>query len=134
MWEITMLELIDWQTQVSLQQIIMNIPDPCNPKCKLFHAVNKMFICNGYIFHFHPSRSQQAREMVAYRLTPHGLESKDHHKDTTCHNEDDPTFLLSNFALVFDCLMNFHIALLNIVACLLDVKINLVQQFSLMFY
>jgi len=43
----------------------MNIPDPINPKIKLFHMVNKMFICNGYIFQFHPSWSQQAREVVA---------------------------------------------------------------------
>jgi len=63
-WEIVMLDLVDRQTQVILRQIIMNIPDPSNPKCKLFHAVNKMFIQDGYIFCFHLSRSQQAREVV----------------------------------------------------------------------
>jgi len=39
-WEIVMLDLIDWQMQATLQQIIMNIPNPSNPKCKLFHMVN----------------------------------------------------------------------------------------------
>jgi len=63
-WEPATLELIDKQTQANLQQIIMNIPDPVQPACKLFHAVNKMYIHNGFIFHFHPSHSQQAREVV----------------------------------------------------------------------
>jgi len=56
-WEIATLELMDQETQANLHQIIMNIPYPMN---KLLHAVNKMFICDGYIFRFHPSRSQQA--------------------------------------------------------------------------
>jgi len=60
-----MLDLIDRQTQATLRQMIMNIPDPSNPKCKLFHAMNKMFIQDGYIFCLHPSMSQQAREVVA---------------------------------------------------------------------
>jgi len=64
-WEIATLELTDQETQANLQQIIMNIPDPINPKCKLFHTINKMFIRDGYIFRFHPSQSQQAREVVA---------------------------------------------------------------------
>ncbi len=64
-WEVATVELIDRQTQANLRQIIMNIPDPVQPACKLFHAVNKMYIRDGYIFRFHPSRSQQAREVVA---------------------------------------------------------------------
>jgi len=43
----------------------MNILDPTNPAGKLFHTINKMFIRDGYIFWFHPSRSQQACEVVA---------------------------------------------------------------------
>jgi len=43
----------------------MNILDLMQPACKLFHAVNKMYIQDGYIFQFHPSQSQQAREVVA---------------------------------------------------------------------
>ena len=42
-----------------------DIPNPVQPTCKLFHAVNKMYIHNGFIFCFHPSHSQQAREVVA---------------------------------------------------------------------
>jgi len=64
-WEIATLNLINRQTQATLRQIIMNIPDPTNPAGKLFCAVNKMFIRDGYIFRFHPSRIQQAREVVA---------------------------------------------------------------------
>jgi len=43
----------------------MNIPDPNKPTERLFHAVNKMFRHEGYIFHFNPSKSQCAREIVA---------------------------------------------------------------------
>jgi len=43
----------------------MNIPDPVQPASKLFHAVNKMYSRDGFIFRFHPSRGQQAREVVA---------------------------------------------------------------------
>jgi len=43
----------------------MNIPDLMQPACKLFHAVNKMYIRDGYIFQFHSSHSQQAREVMA---------------------------------------------------------------------
>ncbi len=64
-WEIATLELMDQETQADLCLIIMNVLDPINPKCKLFHAVNKMFIRDGYIVRFHPSRSQQARKVVA---------------------------------------------------------------------
>jgi len=39
-WEIATLDLIDQQTQATLRQIIMNIPDLTNPAGKLFHAVN----------------------------------------------------------------------------------------------
>jgi len=49
-WEPATLDLIDKQTQANLQQIIMNIPDPVQPTCKLFHAVNKMYIHDGFIF------------------------------------------------------------------------------------
>jgi len=38
------------------------------PACKLFHAVNKMYIWDGFIVCFRPSRSQQAREVVARLL------------------------------------------------------------------
>ncbi len=55
---------MDWKTQANLCQIIMNILDPINPKCKLFHTVNKMFIRDGYIFRFHPSQIQQACKVV----------------------------------------------------------------------
>jgi len=65
MWEIAMLDLYDNQTKANLQQLIMNIPNPLQPMCRLFHVVNKMFIRDGYIFCFHASRSQQAREVVA---------------------------------------------------------------------
>jgi len=64
-WEVATVDLIDRQTQANLRQIIMNIPDPVQLTCKLFHTVNKMYIRDGYIFRFHPSRSQQAREVVA---------------------------------------------------------------------
>jgi len=43
----------------------MNILDLAQPATKLFHAVNKMFSKDRHIFRFHPSRSQQAREVVA---------------------------------------------------------------------
>jgi len=65
MWEIATLNLIDWQTQAILWQIIMNILDLMQPASKLFHVVNKMFIRDEYIFRFHLSRSQQAREVVS---------------------------------------------------------------------
>jgi len=64
-WEEATVDLIDHQTQANLWQIIMNILDPVQLMCKLFHAVNKMYIHNRYIFCFHPNRSQQAREVVA---------------------------------------------------------------------
>jgi len=59
-WEIVMLDLQEHQTQAILCQLIMNILDLVQPSCKLFNAVNKMFIQDGYIFRFHPSRNQQA--------------------------------------------------------------------------
>jgi len=46
----------------------MNIPDPTQPNSKLFHAVNKMYTRDRFIFRFHPSHSQQAREVVARLL------------------------------------------------------------------
>jgi len=63
--KVVTLDLIDRQTQVNLHQIIMNIPDLVQATWKLFHAVNKMYIQDSYIFQFHPSWSQQAREVVA---------------------------------------------------------------------
>jgi len=60
-----MLDLYNNQTKANLQQLIMNILDPLQPTCRLFHVVNKMFIRDGYIFWFHPSQSQQAQEVVA---------------------------------------------------------------------
>jgi len=51
--------------EATLRQLIMNIPDPANPKSRLFHSVNKMFIKKEYILRFHPSRSQNARDVVA---------------------------------------------------------------------
>jgi len=64
-WEIAMLDLYDNQTKANLWQLIMNIPDPLQPICRLFHVVNKMFIRDSYIFQFHPSWSQQAHKVVA---------------------------------------------------------------------
>jgi len=43
----------------------MNILDPIQPSCKLFHVVNKIYIWDSYIFRFHPNWSQQAWEVVA---------------------------------------------------------------------
>jgi len=64
-WEIATLDLKDHTTEASLWQIIMNIPDPANPASQLFHLVNMMFIKNRAILHFHPSRSQNVRDVVA---------------------------------------------------------------------
>jgi len=64
-WEIANLDLEDHSTEATIRQIIMNIPDPANPVSKLFHSVNKMFNKPDYILRFHPSRSQNARDVVA---------------------------------------------------------------------
>jgi len=64
-WEISTLDLEDRSTEATLRQLIMNIPDPANPASRLFHSVNKMFNQKGTIFRFHPSRSQNARDVVA---------------------------------------------------------------------
>jgi len=64
-WEIACLDLEERVTEATLRQLIMNIPDPANPKSRLFHSVNKMFIKSEYILRFHPSRSQNARDVVA---------------------------------------------------------------------
>jgi len=64
-WEISTLDLKDRQTDANLRQFIMNIPDPAQPNTKLFNVVSKMFSRDGHIFCFHPSQSQQAREVVA---------------------------------------------------------------------
>jgi len=42
-WEIANLDLKDHSSEATLHQLIMNIPDPANPKSRLFHLVNKMF-------------------------------------------------------------------------------------------
>jgi len=64
-WEITTLDLEDHATEATLWQLIMNILDLANPKSRLFHSVNKMFFKSEYILRFHPSRSQNARDVVA---------------------------------------------------------------------
>jgi len=64
-WEPATIDLINHQTQATLRQIIMNIPDLVHPASKLFHTVNKMYSRDGFIFWFHPSQSQQVREVVA---------------------------------------------------------------------
>jgi len=48
-WEIASLDLEDHSTEAMLRQLIMNILDPANPKSRLFHSVNKMFIKSEYI-------------------------------------------------------------------------------------
>jgi len=53
-WEIATLDLLDKILGANLRHLIMNIPDPENPSECLFHAVNKMFRHDGYIFQFHP--------------------------------------------------------------------------------
>ncbi len=64
-WEIATIDLEDKTLRNSLRAILMNIPDPEHLDMKLFHSVNKMFKQDGYIFRFHPSRGQNAREVVA---------------------------------------------------------------------
>jgi len=53
-WEIAMLNLPDKILGANLCHLIMNIPDPEKPSECLFHAVNKMFCHDGYVFWFHP--------------------------------------------------------------------------------
>jgi len=64
-WEIVTIDLEDKTLCNSLRAILMNIPDPEHLDTKLFHSVNKMFKQDGYIFRFHPSRDQNAQEVVA---------------------------------------------------------------------
>jgi len=64
-WEIANLDLEDHTSKATLWQLIMNIPDLANPKSRLFHLVNKMFSKPKYILCFHPSWSQNARNVVA---------------------------------------------------------------------
>jgi len=64
-WEIATLDLEDHSTEATLRQIIMNIPDPANLASRLFHSVNQMFNKNGSILRFHPTHSQNARDVVA---------------------------------------------------------------------
>jgi len=63
-WEIARLDLPDKILGANLHHLIMNIPDPEKPCECLFHAVNKMFCHDGYIFQFHPHKNQTAREVV----------------------------------------------------------------------
>jgi len=63
--EIAALDLEDHTMEATLRQLIMNIPDPANPASWLFHSVNMMFNQKGSILQFHPSRSQNARDVVA---------------------------------------------------------------------
>jgi len=67
-WEPATINLIGQQMQATLHQNIMNILDPMQLACKLFHAINKMYIRDGFIFQFHPSHSQQVREVMARLL------------------------------------------------------------------
>jgi len=46
----------------------MNIPDPEKPSELLFHSVSKMVAKDTFIFHFHPSKRQLAREVIARLL------------------------------------------------------------------
>jgi len=64
-WEIATLDLEDHSAEATLRQLIMNILDQGNLASRLFHSVNKMFIKDGTILQFHPSRSQNARDVVA---------------------------------------------------------------------
>jgi len=65
MWEIPMLDLKDHSTEMTLCQLIMNLLDPANPASRLFHLANKVFSNTGYILHFHPTPSQNARDVIA---------------------------------------------------------------------
>jgi len=64
-WEIATIDLINKTLRMSFRAVLMNIPDPTEPAAKLFHSVNITFNCDGYIFCFHPSHSQTARDVVA---------------------------------------------------------------------
>jgi len=64
-WEIATLDLEDHSTEATLRQIIMNIPDLANPVSRLFHSVNQMFNKNESILRFHPTCSQNARDVMA---------------------------------------------------------------------
>jgi len=64
-WEIATIDLVDQTFCTSFCAVLMNIPDPTEPTAKLFHLVNITFNWDGYIFRFHPSRSQMARDVVA---------------------------------------------------------------------
>jgi len=60
--ETAILNLLDRSSKATLRQTIMNIVDLANPKCHLFHAVNKMFLKVGFICWFHPTCSQPKQE------------------------------------------------------------------------
>jgi len=55
----------DHSMEATLWQLIINLPDPGNPSSKLFHSVNMMVSKEAAILHFHPSKSQNARDVVA---------------------------------------------------------------------
>jgi len=63
--KIATIDLPDNTIGANLWHLIMNIPNPNKPTECLFHAVNKMFHHDGYIFCFNPSKSQCAREIIA---------------------------------------------------------------------
>jgi len=64
-WELSTINLEDCTLRTSLQYVLMNIPDLEKPSELLFHSVIKMMAKETFIFHFHPSKSQSAREVVA---------------------------------------------------------------------
>jgi len=65
MWEVAVLDLEDHTPEATLHQMIMNLPDPSNPLQKLFHSVNMRFSQDAAILQFHPSKSQNAQDVVA---------------------------------------------------------------------
>jgi len=64
-WEIATIDLVDKTLCTLFRAVLMNILDPTEPAAKLFHSVNITFNRDGYIFRFHPSCSQTARDVVA---------------------------------------------------------------------
>jgi len=64
-WELSTIDLEDRTLRTSLRYVLMNIPDPEKPSELLFHSVSKMVVKDTFIFRFHPSKSQSAREVIA---------------------------------------------------------------------
>jgi len=65
MWELSTINLEDRTLRTSLCYVLMNIPNPKKTSELLFHLVSKMVVKDTFIFHFHPSKSQLAREIIA---------------------------------------------------------------------